>query len=41
MTFMAPSLNEELLEFHPSNRVLTGESIIFQSEALDIFKDAI
>jgi len=29
MSYMAPSLDEVLLELHPSNRVLTGEAIIF------------
>jgi hypothetical protein len=30
-----------LTEFAPTNRVLSGESIIFQNEMLDIFKEII
>lgn len=41
MTFLGPSLNELMLEFHPTNRVLTGESIVFQSEMLEILKETI
>jgi hypothetical protein len=41
MSFLAPSLDELMLEFHPTNRVLTGEAIIFQSEMLEIFKEII
>eukprot|EP00347_Sterkiella_histriomuscorum_P007368 403349210 len=34
-------LNGLLVEHSPSNRVLSGEAIIFQNEMLDIFKDLI
>lgn len=40
-SFISNSLNDILLEFHPSNRVLTGEVIIFQNELLELFKDLI
>ncbi|CDW82519.1 UNKNOWN [Stylonychia lemnae] len=40
-SFIAKSLNNLLLEYHPTNRVLSGEVIVFQNEILEIFKDLI
>ena len=40
-TFQAHSLNNILLEYTPTYRVITGEAIIFQSEMLEIFKTLI
>lgn len=41
VSFQSPSLNLLLLEKTPTNRVLTGEAIIFQNEMLEIFKEMI
>jgi hypothetical protein len=35
------ALNEFLAEYTPSNRVLTGEVIVFQNEIIEIFKELI
>lgn len=40
-SFISKTLNDLLLEYHPTNRVLTGECIVFQNEMLEIFKDLI
>jgi hypothetical protein len=34
-------INNLLTEYLPSTRLLSGETIIFQNEILDIFKDMI
>lgn len=35
------ALNQYLVEYTPSNRVLTGEVIVFQNEVIEIFKEMI
>ena len=40
-SFQAHTLNNILLEYTPTYRVITGEAIIFQSEMLEIFKSLI
>ena len=40
-SFNACALNSLMTEFAPTNRVLSGEAIIFQNEILDIFKEII
>lgn len=40
-SLMNTQLNSLLVENQPSNRVLSGEAIIFQREVLDVFKDLI
>ncbi len=34
-------LNGMLMEYTPSNRVLSGEVIVFQNEMIEIFKDMV
>lgn len=34
-------LNQFLMEFTPSNRVLSGEIIVFQNEMIEIFKEMV
>ena len=40
-TFNSPVLNQMLGEFAPTNRVMSGEAIVFQNEMLDIFREVI